>query len=796
MTRLWNKIAFRLGLTGERSERFVTLARLAVFWERLWPALWPASGILGLFVAAALFDLFADIPSLVHALVLFVAVMAAAAFLDRNLKTLRFPRWEEGARRVERDSTLAHRPITEGHDRLAVGAGDPWTEEIWLNHIRRLLARITDLRLRLPRPGLQSRDRYELRFAVLLLVLAGLVVAGPEWSKRLSAAFTPDTGPAQSSASLEAWINPPAYTGEAPLYVQRSDADAGPLAVPRGSELVLRVHGAHSVPDLAMDPLPADGPLRFKGTDGEYGVDAPLWQDGNLRVLADGRLLAKLDIHAIADTPPVVAFTELPSRTEHDAIKFAFRAADDYGVVSVRAIIRPVRKAARAVLSVDLPLAAPSAKTLTDTVFRDLTGEPLAGTMVEIVLEAKDGAGQTGRSRPAQMILPARVFTNPLARALIEQRQNLAMDAPHARATALLALDALSLAPDRFYQGQNNIYLAIRAAYWGLTAAHAPADIARVEELLWDTAVALEQGGLLAAADELRRIQQQLSQALEQGAPQDVIDALLDRYRQALSRYLQSLAQSAPKDNGSLAQNGRTITPGDLDALLKAIEQMAQTGSRADAAQALAMLQNLLENLHVASGTGSGSGDKTLSDAIAGLGDLIGRQRQLLDKSFREAQGAGDPKDGGGKGLAEQQRRLHDDLDKVEKGLGENKEGAPHSLGDAERDMDNAERALGSNAFDSAGQAQKDALQALRDSVGKLADSLMQQNGQGQNSQNDPLGREEGSSGFAAGSGVKIPDRDALARARSILEELRRRAAERGRPKEELDYYDRLLKEF
>jgi hypothetical protein len=43
---------------------------------------------------------------------------------------------------------------------------------------------------------------------------------------------------------------------------------------------------------------------------------------------------------------------------------------------------------------------------------------------------------------------------------------------------------------------------------------------------------------------------------------------------------------------------------------------------------------------------------------------------------------------------------------------------------------------------------------------------------------------------------VKIPDRDTLARARSILEELRRRAAERGRPKQELDYYDRLLKEF
>jgi len=49
---------------------------------------------------------------------------------------------------------------------------------------------------------------------------------------------------------------------------------------------------------------------------------------------------------------------------------------------------------------------------------------------------------------------------------------------------------------------------------------------------------------------------------------------------------------------------------------------------------------------------------------------MIGRQRQLLDKSLREGQGAGDPKDGGGKGLSAQQDRLREDLGRIEKGLG------------------------------------------------------------------------------------------------------------------------------
>ena len=55
--------------------------------------------------------------------------------------------------------------------------------------------------------------------------------------------------------------------------------------------------------------------------------------------------------------PPVIAFAEPPSKTARAALKFVFRAADDYGVVAVRAIIRPVARV-RTRLSVDLPLAA------------------------------------------------------------------------------------------------------------------------------------------------------------------------------------------------------------------------------------------------------------------------------------------------------------------------------------------------------------------------------------------------------------------------------------------------------
>ncbi|HXM00463.1 MAG TPA: DUF4175 family protein, partial [Rhizomicrobium sp.] len=298
------------------------------------------------------------------------------------------------------------------------------------------------------------------------------------------------------------------------------------------------------------------------------------------------------------------------------------------------------------------------------------------------------------------------------------------------------------------------------------------------------------------AADELRQLQMLLTQALAQGAPQDVIAGLLQRYREALQRYMQMLAQNAQKAPGAPpGAQTLNISPDDLEKLLKAIEQAAQAGSRQSAAQMLAMLQNLLENLHMTQGGGGSAADKATSDAIQGLSDLMGRQRQLMDKTLRQQQGNGDPKDGGAKGLSEQQGKLRDDLDKMLKGLGGQK--TPDSLGRAGREMGNAQSQLGDNALDGAGDSQKNALEALRQGAGDLAKQLMDRQGNGdRQGSEDPLGRTPGSQGRDFGDNVKVPDQSTQARVRSILQELRRRAAQQGRPKQELDYIDRLLKEF
>ena len=101
--------------------------------------------------------------------------------------------------------------------------------------------------------------------------------------------------------------------------------------------------------------------------------------------------------------------------------------------------------------------------------------------------------------------------------------------------------------------------------------------------------------------------------------------------------------------------------------------------------------------------------------------------------------------------------------------------------------------ALGRKDLPNAGSAQNQALDAMRQGAQALAEQA-QQGQQGQKSgREDPLGR--GASPLGS-SGVKIPGATDLAKARAILEELRRRAAQMNRPQAERDYLDRLLKAF
>jgi len=772
------KTAFPTGWLADPLDRRIALARFIVGIERVLPRLWPAALFFGGYLALALTGIFAFIPWPLQALLLAVTITASALSLVDGFEDFVWPRAIDGARRLERDSGLVHRPVSERDDVL-VGA-DPFAQALWDLHRQRGLP--GKFRLALPRAGIAERDPQGLRWYLLIALTTGLVLAQGDTGKRLVSAF--DSG-AGAAASIDAWIDPPPYTGLPLTSLRVGDTDV--ITAPQGSVLHLRVHGAPRTPGLTAG---ANDTPRFAGQDGEYSSNVILTADARVRVQVGGEAIGKWQIRAAPDAVPTIAFTATPKATEQRATEFAIKGGDDYGIANARAVLVPKDRKSAKPLVADLPLPGNSEKSVAQTSYVDLTSHPYAGMMVEARLEARDAIGQKGVSNTISFRLPARVFTDPLARALVEQRRNIALDG-ESRRIALLTLDALSIEPERFYEGRHDIYLAQRNAFYGVRNAKTEADIERVQRLLWETALKLERGGLLSAAEELRKLQQMLTQAMASGAPQDVLDELLKRYNEAMQRYMQALAANPPEGQAPTPPDATMLGQQDLQQLLDTIQKMTEAGERAQAAQLLAMLQSMLENMRLTQrpgGEGQSGESKQRNQQIQKFSDLMGKQRSLQDKTFRQRQGQGDPKDGGPQGLQRQQQALEKELQDSLKGMGGS---AAEKMREAGKAMGEAQGALGRKDLDNAGSAQNQALEALRQGAEQLAQE--QAKGDKQMAGRDPLGRSNSALGE---SGVKIPGVTDLARAREILQELRRRAAQMNRPQAERDYLDRLLKAF
>jgi hypothetical protein len=128
-------------------------------------------------------------------------------------------------------------------------------------------------------------------------------------------------------------------------------------------------------------------------------------------------------------------------------------------------------------------------------------------------------------------------------------------------------------------------------------------------------------------------------------------------------------------------------------------------------------------------------------------------------------------------------------------------------LGDAGEAMGQAEGQLGEGDSEGAVGSQGRALEAMRKGAQGLAQSMQQSTGPGPNGRpgrgqaraqrdTDPLGRPMRGHEYGEDFTVKVPGEIDAQRARRILEELRKRFGESYRPQLELDYIERLLKDF
>jgi uncharacterized protein (TIGR02302 family) len=833
----------------------LTRVRWTIFWERLWPALTSLATAIGLFLALSWLGLWLWLPPLVRAAAVIacglLAVAAAFPFLF-----VRMPAIRDALSRLDRGSGLPHRPATAIADGLAVTPKDPYSLALWNAHVARALTAAGALKSGWPSPRVARWDPYALRALVLVLCVATFFAAGSERWKRVAAAFDWHGVVLPANFRVDAWVIPPAYTGKPPIIlpgIHPGDTAALPangiVAVPVNSTLVVRSTGKVSLQLTSTGGVTAgkDPVHPPAGTD-EHRFAIGSTGSATLRGAGDDLSWA---FNVIPDKPPTIELTKDPEQQNRGSLLLSYRLEDDYGVSEAKATF--TRKsdnddgeAAHPLYGPpDFPLILPQARTragIGQTV-KDLTDHPWAGAEVSMMLIARDEGGNEGRSEPFSFRLPERVFSKPLARALVEQRRNLALDA-NARPLVLNALDALSIAPEKFTK-EASVYLGLRSIYWSLIRAKTDDDLRDVVTRLWSMATQLEDGDLSDAQANLRNAEEALRQALERGASDQEIKRLMDQLRAAMDRFMQALAEQLKNHqqlSRPLGPNERVLSQRDLKNMLDRLENMAKNGNRDAARQLLQELQQMMENLQMASpGMDDEAGDDDMMSKLDELGDMIRQQQDLRDRTFRQGQdqrqrgrqpgqqgqqqpGQQDQQQGGDNmgQLRQNQQALRDRLDRLmdelrSLGFGQNQDGQGagqdqlDQLGRAGKEMGQAEGQLGDNDPNGAVDSQGRALDALRKGAQSMMQALQQQNQMGQgpgqgrigrlgqsraDQGTDPLGRPLPNHGLSDDSSVRVPDEIDAQRARRIIEELRKRFGDMGRPQEELDYIERLLKDY
>jgi uncharacterized protein (TIGR02302 family) len=852
------------GLAGRLAlSRLATRASMVV--ERGWPLLLPLLIVTSLFLSVSWLGLFPLLPDVVRiGLIAAFAIAALAALYP--LRFFRLPSAAEIDRRIEAANELLHAPVQVQSDRPS-GRESIFSQALWREHQKRMAERLDSLGADRPRTRVPERDRWGLRaVAALLLVTAFAFSFGPSGG-RISDGFVARAARDTLPPRIDAWVTPPAYTGKPPLFLTAdANQQAATFTVPQGSDVSLRVTGGSGEETLAyadkdgnaraIDPA---GPQAATGK--PAASPAPkirqftgkLTNDGTLTLTSGEDDLGHWAFAVIPDKPPQIRFVGEPKRAVNGAIELNYQIDDDYGAASAKAVFAladPQAPNAHPLYGPpDMQLTLPrrGGKGNAAKTSKDLTEHVWAGGNIKLTLVATDDAGHTATTETKTLVMPERPFANPLARAVIEQRRMLALDA-NAKPRVLELMDAITLRPEDTFDTMSH-YLAIMSARSRLKMAGNDDQLRNVVSYLWEIALGIEEGNLSAAERRLRQAQQALQDAIKRGASDEEIDKAMKELREAMNQFLQEFAERAKQNPNApqMQQNGQELRQSDIERMMDEIENLAKSGDRDRAQQLLSQLQDMMNNLQAGRQQQGGEQDSELRQQMDKLGEIMRRQQEMMNDTFRMDQmqrglrqrgqnrdeqlgqdseqgptgeegkpGPGDDRDplarpkpmtpqefaDALKQLQEGQGKLQNDLEQLKKGLEGMGLEPNEGFGEAGKSMGNAEQALGEGDGDQAVGHQGRALEALRRGAKDMMKQLQamqgdqggsEQGGRQQNADRDPLGRPRASQGPDDGNSVKVPDEIDVQRARQILEAIRKRLGNALSPDIERSYLERLL---
>ena len=790
----------------------------------------------------------------------FTGGLLALFYINRRYYT--WPDKHSINQRLERDSEVLHRPLNSLEDKLA-NPQKPTSRRLWDSRIERIFENIKALKFIKPSPLLAQQDRYGLRFITLLLFIAGLFVSGQGWDERIRYGLFPYNihgEQARIQRGVNLWVTPPKYTKLPQIIVDAATEET--LQIPQGSTLKVSVHGGWGKPTLYI------GEQRWNfetaGDDSHIvEIELPDANDITIKQFFMPRASFKYDY--ILDQPPTIALSEdAPQVMPEGALRFPMIVKDDYGVKTLKmdmhldavVVEPPLGQAYTETRSV----MSPAGLDFEHAPYYDLTAHYWAGLPALFTFQAEDHLGQAAKTQPLQMVIPERIFRHPVAKRLIVMRKDLIWNPDGPYVEMAEELEDILFQP-HLYQDDIIAFLALRAASSRLFYTYEPShEAARaIIDLLWDTALRIEDGNLSLAARDLRDAQNALEQALRNENVSDAeIAQLMHELREAMAEYFSELQKELQKRMAEMEAESedmltvppdmlpQVIDPDTLGNFLDQLQQEMMSGDKNKAQDMLSQLQRMMDMMNPSLAMPMPKDMQMMEKGVSELQKLIEAQERLLSqtqqritvwenlKTFQRSYGEALPfneqilEDLGIEGLppppapkletetvpdintqdaAQEQEGLRLILGQLMIEASEVLPDIPEGFGKAEREMFASKEDLGKNQPSESIPHQELAIKYLKEAQESLQQQFMARmkdmTGMAMGStspRRDPLGRpygEDGSNGEALpGVRVEIPDERERSRALEILRELRRRSGEQSRPRGERDYYRRLLRQF
>lgn len=864
------------------TRRLLRFSQFRLFLTGLVIETWPVLTLPLFYLGLGLLDVFSYMPWWLHALTLFGFIAATLFFIRRAFLRLKWPDVRDIMRKLEISSHVAHRPLNNLTDSLFHATRSEDQKLLWKKHLLRAREQLTQIRLLQPDRSLKQQDPWRLGFLAILIFAAGFYFAGDNRNLRIRQALTPPQEMAEIVTpswtpplmEITAWITPPAYAGGDAQYLHSGPLKSigGKITLPQDSTLTMHISKVrHFPPRIYVNGV--RGNLIFND-EGHYSTDIDFTEAGVSEVVMKRFLLTRVHwtVTSLPDQPPQIKLEEKAAAVEAQEIEWSYSAVDDYGISKLDMYITPdtslQEKLDKAPLTPEekqqyhLQIAVPQDPTLrqlAETRTTDMTESVFAGQPVVLSILGEDTGGQIGQSNPFKTVLPLRSFKHPVAKSLVDIRQTLAWsDNAAERLNAWTSLRGIAGDPGQ-YRHDITVFLSLTVAHMTLERLVASPysrmnqktedewlkRLKNVRELLWKTALHIEDGSLAVAARDLRNALEQLAEKMEKGdMTEEEFQKLSAEMQETMARYMQALGeelrdkmqneQNSSQENQQLSQElmERLAEKMDVGSMFQQWQEMSQGGSKENMQKMLEQMRKFMEQMDPEKLKNARPFDNKEFENIGDLQKLIEKQQELIEKTQaekdrreqqteprdkgeqqKEQQGKQDKKDpqnkkdgGKNKELAKEQGEIRKELGEVSKKMGEKLGEIPEPMAESNQFMKQAGDELGEPDIPSALKSEQDALEALQKGMDqeleRLADLLenvmmIGSGGQPQGPQQgerDPLGRQDGDN--IDTSDLDLPDEKERTKIQEIIRELRRRSNDYQRPDFEKEYYDRLLERF